>query len=66
MPAYKFAVGQMVNFSPDQSQIGAAGRGGSYEVVRLLPKAASVSHYRYRVQCKLDGHERVVREDQLA
>ena len=64
MPEHKFAVGQMVSFSPDQSQIGAADRGGSYKVVRLLPEAVSV--LRYRVQCELDGHERVVREDQLA
>ena len=66
MPAHKFAVGQMVSFSPDRGQIGAADRGGSYEVVRLLPKAAGVLPYRYRVRCKLDRHERVVREDQLA
>ena len=65
MPVHKFAVGQVVSFSPDQGQIGAADRGGNYEVVRLLPKVASVFHYRYRVQCELDGHERVVREDQL-
>jgi hypothetical protein len=66
MPAHKFAIGQMVSFSPDRDQIGAADRGGSYEVVCLLPKAASVAHCRYRVQSELDGHERVVREDQLA
>jgi hypothetical protein len=44
---HKFAIGQMVSFSPDQGQIGAADRGGSYEVVCLLPKAASVAHCRY-------------------
>ncbi len=66
MPEHKFAVGQMVSFSPDHGQIGADGRGGSYKVVRLLPETASVFHYRYRVQSELDGHQRVVREDQLA
>jgi hypothetical protein len=65
MSEHKFAVGQMVSFSPDHGQIGAAGRGGNYEDVRLLPKAASVFHCRYRVQSELDGHQRVVREDQL-
>jgi hypothetical protein len=66
MPEHKFAVGQMVSFSPDLGQIGADGRGGSYKVVRLLPEITSVFHYRYRVQSELDGHQRVVREDQLA
>jgi hypothetical protein len=64
MPEHKFAVGQMVSFSPDHGQIGTAGRGGSYKVIRLLPEAAGALHY--RVQCELDSHERVVREDQLA
>jgi hypothetical protein len=36
---------------------------GSFKVVRLLPEAASV--LQYRVKSQLDGHERVVREDQL-
>ena len=35
-----------------------------YDIVRLLPEAASV--LQYRVKSQLDGHERVVREDQLA
>jgi hypothetical protein len=48
MLAYKFAVGQMVRFSPDLSQVGAAGRGGSYKVVRLLPDGASFLHYRVK------------------
>jgi hypothetical protein len=64
MPEHKFAVGQMVRFSPDPGQLGAADRGGGYEVVRLLPETASILHY--RVQSEFDGHERVVREDQLA
>ena len=62
MPAHKFAVGQTVRFSPDRNQDGTRGR-GSFKVVRLLPETASV--FQYRVKSQLDGHERVVREDQL-
>ena len=61
MSAHKFAVGQTVRFSPDRNQQGAV-RGG-FTVVRLLPEAASV--LQYRVKSQMDGHERVVREDQL-
>ena len=59
---HKFAVGQTVRFSPDLGQ--GSSRPGSFEIVRLLPEAASVPQY--RVKNQLDGHERVVREDQLA
>jgi hypothetical protein len=62
MLAHKFTVGQTVRFSPDVNQGGTAR--GSFKVVRLLPEAASV--LQYRVKSQLDGHERVVREDQLA
>jgi hypothetical protein len=62
MSAHKFAVGQNVRFSPDRNQEGTAR--GSFDVVRLLPEEASV--VQYRVKSRLDGHERVVREDQLA
>jgi hypothetical protein len=33
-------------------------------VVRLLPEDASV--FQYRVKSQADGHERIVREDQLS
>ena len=62
MSAHKFSVGQTVRFSPDRNQ-GVTVR-GSFKVVRLLPEASSV--LQYRVKSQLDGHERVVREDQLA
>lgn len=62
MLAHRFAVGQTVRFSPDRNQEGTAR--GSFKVVRLLPEDASV--FQYRVKSQLDGHERVVREDQLA
>ena len=61
MSVCKFAVGQTVRFSPDRYPGGASP--GTLKVVRLLPEAASV--LQYRVKSQLDGHERVVREDQL-
>jgi hypothetical protein len=61
MSAYKFSIGQTVRFSPDRIQEVAAR--GSFTVVRQLPEVASV--LQYRVKSQLDGHERVVREDQL-
>ena len=62
MPAHRFAIGQTVRFSPDRNQERPAR--GSFKIVRLLPEEASV--FQYRVKSQLDGHERVVREDQLA
>lgn len=62
MPAHKFTVGQTVRFSPDRNQEGS-GR-GSFKILRLLPEAENV--LQYRVKSQADGHERVVREDQLA
>jgi hypothetical protein len=62
MSEYKFAVGQTVRFSPDRYQERTSQ--GSFKIVRLLPEAAKV--LQYRVQSQADGHERVVREDQLA
>jgi len=62
MPAHKFTIGQVVHFSPDRQQESAAR--GRFKIVRLLPEAESV--LQYRVKSQLDGHERVVREDQLA
>jgi hypothetical protein len=62
MSSHKYTVGQTVRFSPDRQQ--AATVRGQFKVVRLLPEAASV--LQYRVKSQVDGHERVVREDQLA
>jgi hypothetical protein len=62
MPSHKFAVGQNVRFSPDRLQQTVSQ--GRYKVVRLLPESANV--LQYRVKSQTDGHERVVREDQLA
>jgi len=56
------AVGQVVNFSPDRGQDIKADR---FEVIRLLPEAAG-GLLQYQVKSELDGHVRVVREDQLS
>jgi len=62
MFGHKFTVGQSVRFSPDRVQASTS-RGG-FKIVRLLPETANV--LQYRVKNQIDGHERVVREDQLA
>ena len=62
MTAPKFVIGQSVRFSPDRHQLSSAR--GDFKIVRLLPEEAS--GFQYRVKSKVDGHERVVREDQLA
>jgi hypothetical protein len=61
MSSHKFAVGQAVRFSPDRQQ--QAIRAERFKVVRLLPEADN--QLQYRIKCERDGHERVVREDQL-
>ncbi len=37
---------------------------GRFKIVRLLPETGNA--FQYRVKSQTDGHERVVREDQLA
>jgi hypothetical protein len=65
MATHKFAVGQIVRFSPDRADRDQINQGQrQFKIVRLLPETASV--FQYRVKSQLDGHERVVREDQLA
>ena len=55
-------VGQAVSFSPDRGQQHI--RGELFKIVRLLPEAGEARQY--RIKSRTDGHERVVREDQLA
>lgn len=59
---HRFATGQNVRFSPDREQDSTAR--GAYTIVRLLPELGATPQY--RVKAKVDGRERVVREDQLA
>lgn len=61
MTVHKFSIGQTVRFAPDRYQQTAPK--GQFKVVRLMPEAASV--LQYRIKSQQDGHERVVREDQL-
>jgi hypothetical protein len=61
MAAHRYAIGQSVRFSPGRQQLSSAQ--GRFKIVRLLPEAESV--FQYRVKSQIDGHERVVREDQL-
>jgi hypothetical protein len=60
--AHKYAVGQTVQFltGPQDGNIPR----GRYKVQRLLP--SETRDMQYRVKHVLDGHERVVRESQLA
>jgi hypothetical protein len=64
MATHRFAVGQLVRFTPDRIERDLSTAQRQFKIVRLLPEAASV--FQYRVKSQLDGHERVVREDQLA
>jgi hypothetical protein len=62
MAAHKFAAGQNVTFSPQRP--GDSSARGIYTIVRLLPEHGNTPQY--RIKAKIDGHERVVLEDQLA
>lgn len=61
MAQHKFSVGQSVNFAPDRSTDASAR--GAYTIVRALPESGGV--LQYRVKARVNGQERVVREDQL-
>ena len=63
MSAHKFTVGQTVRLVPDRYKLQSATH-ASFKIVRLMPEAAGV--FQYRVKSRLDGHERVAREDQLS
>ena len=62
MTIHKFAVGQAVSFSPDRGQLHT--RGELFTIVSMLPETPDAPQY--RIKSQTDGHERVVREDQLA
>jgi hypothetical protein len=61
MASHKFAVGQTLRFSPSLGE--DSRRKGRYKVVRQLPEAGNA--FQYRIKSETDGHERVVREDQI-
>lgn len=59
---YKFKVGQKVRMIPQAWD--PAVPTDDFRVVRLLPRESA--DHQYRIQSLTDGHERVVRESQLA
>jgi hypothetical protein len=61
MGQHKYSVGQNVRFTPDRNTDVSAR--GAYTIVRTLPESGGI--LQYRVKAKMDGQERVVREDQL-
>lgn len=62
MRKHKYKIGQVVSFSP--GLLGGAAPAGRYEITRLLP--SETADWQYRVKSVTDGHERVVRESQIA
>ena len=61
MAAHKFRVGQALHYSPVRGE--DITRRGRYKVVKQLPEADKMPQY--RIKSEMDGHERVVREDQI-
>jgi hypothetical protein len=61
MGQHKYAAGQNVSFTPDRSA--DAGGRGAYAIVKTLPETGGI--LQYHVRAKVDGRQRVVREDQL-
>ncbi len=59
---HKFAVGETVEFLPGRNDLHVPP--GSYTVVRQLP--VDGNDWQYRVKNARDGHERIMRESQLA
>jgi hypothetical protein len=62
LPAHKYSVGQTVDFIAGRLDINIPR--GAYTIVRLLPSESR--DCQYRVKNARDGHERVLRESQLA
>ena len=61
MAAHKFSIGQALHFSPGLR--GDSKTKDRYKVVRQLPETGNV--FQYRIKSEADGHERIVREDQV-
>jgi hypothetical protein len=58
---HKFQVNQVVQFFPNRSVDHKAK--GQYTIVRLLPMEGNTPQY--RIKHKIDGHERMVQENEL-
>jgi hypothetical protein len=61
MATHKFAVGQVLYFSPGFGEESKSK--GHYKVVRQLPETDNM--FQYRIKSEMDGQERIVREDQI-
>jgi len=61
MSEHKYRVGQAVEFFPDRGVEHTAK--GRYEIVRLFLGEGNAP--RYRIKNKVDGHERMVGENEL-
>ena len=61
MAQHKYSAGQSVRFTPDRNTDASAR--GAYTIVKTLPESEGI--LQYHVKAKVDGRERVVREDQL-
>jgi hypothetical protein len=61
MDVHKFKAGQRVTVAP--ASRGGALRGGTFTIVRPLPEERGV--WQYRVKSEIDGHKRVVSENDL-
>jgi hypothetical protein len=61
MPEHKFHVDQIVQFFPNRAVDHKAK--GQYTIIRLLPVEGNTPQYRIKNQA--DGHERMVRENEL-
>jgi hypothetical protein len=61
MATHKFSIGQALQFSPGLAE--DRRRKGRYKVVRQLPETGNM--LQYRIKSEIDGHERIVREDQV-
>lgn len=62
MPRHKFTVGQEVSFLPSAMDFNVPR--GTYRIVRQLPLEAA--GFQDPVKNVSDGHERIIRESQLA
>jgi hypothetical protein len=60
----KFAVGQVVFFTPSFSQDSKSAV-GPYEIIRRMPTEGA-DEISYRIKSQINGQERVAREHQLA
>ncbi len=61
MAARKFKTGQQVHVA--QNNRGGTMRGGTFTIVKLLPEERGM--HQYRIKSVMDGHERVVLENEL-